>query len=201
MASIESSETQLLIAKDPGNNATQSKDNGTQSEKDNATQSKSATQPNLHTIQIGSFHIPLFVFNASLAVISIALNVVLTISLPMYAESMEKVGSDTYIAVLVLGFWFPWPYFLVLVFVRVFVDKTSRLTPLSSRLTVATLGAAWSLNAIVISYASLPSRTPPYLQAILPTLHIPLTVIGRLVILRKGKYNTLFHLYPEKIRG
>ena len=161
---------------------------------DNSINGTGMVREDAHSITIGTLVIPKSLFSIILAAVTVLLMVAMTVSLPMYSGAMGKAGSDTYFVILIAGFWFPLLYFIVLVFLKIFVDRKLKLVPVSSWGTLFTVGISMSLNTLFVGFGSLPSRTPPYLQAILPTLMIPYSVIARLVILRRGEY----HIPPNK---
>ena len=74
--------------------------------------------------------------------------------------------------------------------VQVAVDRSLTLYPTCRWHVYLTMGLTTTLNGVGGSFASLPSRTAPYLQGILATIIIPFTVLCRFLLLRKGLYST-----------
>ncbi|CAH1775739.1 unnamed protein product, partial [Owenia fusiformis] len=147
-----------------------------------------ATKTRLEKIKakIMAITIPKKAINVILSVTTILAFVCMQVSLPMYTKAMNDQRSDPYNAMLFSAFWFPWVFFLQLAFIKLFIDRDLSLKPKTSWSGMFITGALTALNGLLIAYASLPSRTPPYLQAIFTTTLIPFTILARLIILRKG---------------
>ena len=123
-----------------------------------------------------------------IAVVMITSGVTDVISLPLYIESIKAAGSDPYVVVLMNAMWSAIVYGLIWLVYKYTLDRNIPWRPHSFPFTML-IGFLNSLNGILVVYASAPSRTPPYLQAILYCSIIPFTVIVRYIILRKGKYS------------
>ncbi|XP_067658087.1 crt homolog 3-like [Haliotis asinina] len=122
-----------------------------------------------------------------IAVINVVANVLMNVSLPVFAGTMDHVGGDTFVVLLVSSLWFP-VIFAVMTLVMKYQTgiSLSSFKPTANWKILLTVGFATTMNGVLIVFASPPSRTPPYLQGILATTVIPYTVVGRFFILRKG---------------
>ncbi|XP_046340537.1 uncharacterized protein LOC124121566 [Haliotis rufescens] len=122
-----------------------------------------------------------------IAVINIASNVLMNVSLPVFAGTMDQVGGDTFVVLLVSSILFPL-LFAVMTFVMKYPTERSFscFKPTANWKILLLVGFATTMNGVLVVFASPPSRTPPYLQGILATTVIPYTVVCRFLILRKG---------------
>ncbi|KAK7490961.1 hypothetical protein BaRGS_00017833 [Batillaria attramentaria] len=120
------------------------------------------------------------------AVTSVLMNVMMNVSLPIFAGTMEVVGGDTYVVLLYGAMTFPVVLAAMTLALKVTVDRSLSLKPTSAWRTFFLLGLCNTLNGVGVVFASPPDRTAPYLQGILATIQIPFTVFCRFLILRKG---------------
>lgn len=125
--------------------------------------------------------------NIILAVLNLFFNIVVNISLPIYAGTMEKVGGDMYALLAQAAIYFTLLFILLTYFAKVTIDRSISMKPTASFKILLLMGFLTTMNGILVVFASPPDRTPPYLQGILQTTVIPYTIIFRLLILRKGK--------------
>lgn len=125
--------------------------------------------------------------NVLIAVFNVISNVLMNVTLPVYAGTMETVGSDIFVLLFITCCIITVVFTLLTLFVRYSkIDSSATLRPTSSYKILFMMGLFTAMNGILVVYASPPDRTPPYLQGILQSSVIPFTVLLRLVILRKG---------------
>ncbi|CAG2227093.1 crt homolog 3-like [Mytilus edulis] len=125
--------------------------------------------------------------NLLIAVMNVFSNVLMNVSLPVYAGTMEAIGSDIFVLLFITCCSIAVVFTLLTLFVKYSkIDSTATLRPTSSYKILFMMGLFTAMNGILVVYASPPNRTPPYLQGILQSSVIPFTVLLRLVILRKG---------------
>lgn len=125
--------------------------------------------------------------NALLAVMNVISNVIMNVSLPVYAGTMESVGSDIFVLLFITCCTISVIFTLLTLFVKYSkIDSSATLRPTSSYKILFLMGLFTAMNGILVVYASPPNRTPPYLQGILQSSVIPFTVLLRFVILRRG---------------
>lgn len=110
------------------------------------------------------------------------------VTLPQVAGGFSDpdVKSDAYVALLIVAMWFPVIYLIQLVFIKIFIDRTTPIRPTVPWSYMVISGCTLGVGIALTSFVAIPSRTPPYLQAILQTLSVPFTVLVRLVIVGKG---------------
>ncbi|XP_067659081.1 crt homolog 1-like [Haliotis asinina] len=105
--------------------------------------------------------------------------------LPIWSSTFDKIGSDVFVGQFVDTFW----ELLILSAVYLgwkFFDRELPLRPTVSLKSLAIYGFTNALTGAFIVFASLPERTPPYLQSIIGSSLIPFTVMCRYIMLRKG---------------
>lgn len=125
--------------------------------------------------------------NVLLAIMNVISNVIMNVSLPVYAGTMETVGSDIFVLLFITCCTITVIFTLLTLFVKYSkIDSSATLRPTSSYKILFLMGLFTALNGILVVYASPPDRTPPYLQGILQSSVIPFTVLLRFVILRRG---------------
>nr|KAG5702492.1 hypothetical protein BaRGS_015124 [Batillaria attramentaria] len=125
-------------------------------------------------------------FTETTAFTIVLMNVMMNVSLPIFAGTMEVVGGDTYVVLLYGAMTFPVVLAAMTLALKVTVDRSLSLKPTSAWRTFFLLGLCNTLNGVGVVFASPPDRTAPYLQGILATIQIPFTVFCRFLILRKG---------------
>lgn len=126
--------------------------------------------------------------NAFIAVINVLSNVLMNTSLPVFAGTMEVIGSDIFVLLFITCIIISVIFTFLTLFVKYSkIDSTATLRPTSSYKILFLMGLFTAMNGILVVYASPPDRTPPYLQGILQSSVIPFTVLLRLAILRRGK--------------
>jgi hypothetical protein len=136
-------------------------------------------------------------FNIFRSVLLCVLNIIamsgVLVTLPLVAGgfSDSAAQSDSYVGLFVIIMWFPVVYLVQLVFVKLFIDRSTPLKPSIPWSYMVISGSFLGIGIALTSFAAPPSRTPPYLQAILQTLTVPFTVIARLVVVRKGLLSLL----------
>lgn len=128
--------------------------------------------------------------NILIAIFNVLTNVCMNVSLPVYAGTMQEIGGDVFILLLITCFFILILFVLMTLVVKYTIDKTATLRPTSSHKVLFAMGLFTALNGVFIVFASPPNRTPPYLQGILQSMVIPYTILFRLIILRKGTYTT-----------
>lgn len=125
--------------------------------------------------------------NILIAVLNVLTNVVMNVTLPVYAGTMDEVGGDAFVLLMNTSFTVSILFALMTLFVKYTkLDPKASLRPTSSWKVLFAMGLFTTLNGILLVTASPPNRTPPYLQGILASTVIPYTVVFRLLILRKG---------------
>ena len=116
----------------------------------------------------------------------------MSVALPMYTDALGKhklcgqdysVG-DPYFVLLYTAFWFI-AFFGALIIIAKLLNPKFPLHSTVGFWMRCFIGLLNSLNGIFVVFASLPSRTPAFLQPLLSTVVIPFTVIFRFIILRK----------------
>ncbi|CAH1773512.1 unnamed protein product [Owenia fusiformis] len=137
-------------------------------------------------IDILGVYVPMKALNVCLAIFSVLFNVAMNISLPLYSQAVNRAKGDEYNVLLFSTFWFPIIFYIMVAFIKIFIDRDMPILPTSKWYHVVMVGSLNALSGLMMVYASDPSRTPPYLQAVLATSIIPYTVIARLVIRRIG---------------
>ncbi|KAK3104794.1 hypothetical protein FSP39_010283 [Pinctada imbricata] len=124
--------------------------------------------------------------NIVLAVLNVLSNVMMNVSLPIYAGTMNESGGDTFVLLINTCFIISIMFVLTTLFAKKFIDPTVTFKPTSKQKIYAMMGLFTALNGIFVVYASPLNRTPGYLQGILSSTTIPFTVLCRLIFLRKG---------------
>jgi len=157
---------------------------------DLATQRPATGYGKPKTVIIGFFEVPLFLANLFFAFIAVLGQVGQNVSLPLWIDSTNGNASgqsvDSYFVLSFASFSFVVIFGLGTLFIRIFspedLGETEKRFP---HLLLFLVGLCDALNGLLVVFASKGSRTPPYLQAILGNFLIPLTVLFRLLILRK----------------
>ncbi|KAL9954561.1 hypothetical protein ACROYT_G042117 [Oculina patagonica] len=142
------------------------------------------------TVKIGSVEIPLFWANLFFAFVAVAGQVGQNVSLPLWIDSTNgnRLGRsvDSYFVLSFASLSFVVIFGLGTLFLRIFspkdIGETEKGFP---HLLLFLVGLCDALNGALVVFASKGSRTPPYLQAILGNFMIPLTILFRLLIVRK----------------
>lgn len=142
------------------------------------------------TVKIGFFEIPLFWANFLFAFLAVTGQVGQNVSLPLWVDSTNANTSgptvDSYFVLSFASLSFVIIFGLGTLLIRIMspqeLGETEKRFP--HRL-LFLVGFCDALNGLLVVFASKGSRTPPYLQAILGNFIIPLTVLFRLLILRK----------------
>lgn len=125
--------------------------------------------------------------NTLIAIMNVFSNVLMNTSLPVYAGTMEVIGSDIFVLLFITCIIITVVFTLLTLFVKYTkIDSRATLRPTSSFKILFCMGLFTAMNGILVVYASPPNRTPPYLQGILQSSVIPFTVLLRLIILRRG---------------
>ncbi|XP_021356417.1 uncharacterized protein LOC110452302 isoform X2 [Mizuhopecten yessoensis] len=125
--------------------------------------------------------------NIIIAVLNVITNVMMNVSLPIYAGTMDEVGGDAFVLLMNTSFTVSILFAIMTLIVKYTkLDPKASLRPKSSWKVLIAMGLFTTLNGILVVNASPPNRTPPYLQGILASTVIPYTVLCRLIILRKG---------------
>ena len=125
--------------------------------------------------------------NIILAFLNVFSNVMMNVTLPIYAGTMNEVGGDTFVLLINTCFIISILFVLTTLFAKKVIDNSVTFKPTSSHKIYFIMGLFTALNGILVVYASPPTRTPGYLQGILSSTTIPFTVICRLIFLRKGR--------------
>ncbi|KAK7093967.1 crt homolog 3-like [Littorina saxatilis] len=121
-----------------------------------------------------------------LCFVTVLFNVIMNVSLPVFAGTMEYVGGGMFALLLYGALYYPFVLGGLTLFLKVTVDKSLTLYPTCRWRVYLVMGLTTTLNGVGVVFASPPSRTAPYLQGVLATIIIPFTVLCRLVLLRKG---------------
>ncbi|ESO84332.1 hypothetical protein LOTGIDRAFT_236301 [Lottia gigantea] len=124
--------------------------------------------------------------NIFLAVMNVVWNVLMNVSLPVYAGTMNVIGSDTFALLMICNIWFMIVFVVVMVLIKYTIKKDLSFKPCAAWKWLFVMGLTTTLNGIFVVFSSPPDRTPPYLQGILATTSIPFTVFFRFLILKKG---------------
>jgi len=142
------------------------------------------------TAKIGHVEIPLFWANLFFSFVAIAGQVGQNVSLPLWIDSTNGNRSgrsvDSYFVLSFASLSFVIIFGLGTLFIRIFspqeLGETDKRFP---QLLLFLIGLCDALNGALVVFASKGSRTPPYLQAILGNFMIPLTILFRVLIVRK----------------
>ncbi|KAK7093807.1 hypothetical protein V1264_007497 [Littorina saxatilis] len=108
------------------------------------------------------------------------------VMLPVYAGSTKMAGGDSFIMIVYASLWFPVVFFIFTNLLQALSGNVVTWLPVGKWRAVIAVGVCYAATGLIISFAGLPERTPPYLQAVLSTLRLPFVIILRLLILRKG---------------
>jgi len=132
------------------------------------------------------------ILNPLLSTLVVITSVAQTISLPLYAGSMNKddTGSDPFIAFFLASMWFPIIFWCILLIqLIVTCSKPAQLCLLKvAWLEIFLAGLLAGLSQILIALSSAPDRTPPYLQSVFQqSLMVPFTAFARYIVLSKCK--------------
>jgi len=142
-------------------------------------------------LNVGLCEVPFFVANLCFAVIVLVGEVGHKVTLPMWldhanATDCTESSLDNYFVLSFSSLVFVFIFGLGTLFIRVFspkdIGETERNFP--HRLFFL-VGLSDAINGVLVVFAAKGTRTPPYLQAILGNFLIPLTVLFRLIILRR----------------
>ncbi|XP_027036189.1 uncharacterized protein LOC113664762 [Pocillopora damicornis] len=141
-------------------------------------------------VKIGFCEIRLFWANLFFAFLAVAGQVGQNVSLPLWIDSVNGKHSgksvDSYFVLSFASLSFVVIFGLGTLFIKTFspqdLGETEKRFP---HLLLFLVGFCDSLNGALVVFASKGSRTPPYLQAILGNFMIPLTILIRMLILRK----------------
>lgn len=127
----------------------------------------------------------------TIAILNVITNVIMNVSLPVFAGTMTspEVGGDAFVLLIQTSITVTVIFAVMTMVVRYSkLDPTASLRPTASWKVLFAMGLFTTLNGILVVNASPPDRTPPYLQGILSATVIPYTVVCRLIILRKGTF-------------
>lgn len=130
-----------------------------------------------------------------LSILTILLNVGAMVTLPIYSAAIMKAGSAPYFMILWNTFWFAILFSLanLCTYLKAIYDKRHRnLFPTTSWKMAILVGVMYSINGILVVYASPPSRTPSYLLAIMYSTTTPYCMVFRYLILKKGEFYILY---------
>ncbi len=130
--------------------------------------------------------IPLVWLNIFLSLLTLFTLAFKTVALPAYVSAVISAGSDPFSVALIAAFWFQLFFLFVTLLYKLAADSSQSLVPESKWTYILLIGFCNGVAGVPLVFASDPSRTPPYLQALLSTVVIPLTVLCRYVILKKG---------------
>ncbi|XP_022791170.1 uncharacterized protein LOC111330563 [Stylophora pistillata] len=141
-------------------------------------------------VKIGFCEIPLFWANLFFAFLAVTGQVGQKVSLPLWIDSVNGNDSgksvDSYFVLSFSSLSFVIIFGLGTLFIKIFtpqdLGETEKRFP---HLLLFLVGFCNALNGALVVFASKGSRTPPYLQAILGNFMIPLTVLFRMLIVRK----------------
>lgn len=125
---------------------------------------------------------------ALLCVAYIVCFVAVRVVLPIFTGSTKIAGSDSYQVLLFVSLTLPIVLAVFSILYKACWDREMALVPSVRWWVLLQMGVCFMLTGLCATFASPPSRTPPYLQGVLLTLIIPFTVVARFVILRKGKF-------------
>ncbi len=133
-----------------------------------------------------------------LAILTIIGIVGINVSLPVYTSTILKGGSGP-IFVLIwnsLGLAVVYCMANLINYIRGRIQNDNNVTLLPTMYGRYAMigGVLHSLNLWLVYFASLPNRTPPYLQAVLYTSTIPYCIIIRKITLKRGKFKTSHYL-------
>ena len=136
-----------------------------------------------NTFTIGCWEVSLFWRNVLFAFITLAGQVGQNASLPLWIDSNNSSSFrsvDSYFVLSFASLSFVVIFGLGALFIRIFSPRdlgdTERRFP---QLFLFLIGLSNALNGVLTVFASKGSRTPLYLQAILATVMIPLTILFR----------------------
>lgn len=142
-------------------------------------------------VKIGFCEIPLFWANLLFAFVAVAGQVGQNVSLPLWIDSVMNGNHsgksvDSYFVLSFASLSFVIVFGLGTLFTKIFspqdLGETEKRFP---HLLLFLVGLCDALNGALVVFASKGSRTPPYLQAILGNFMIPLTILFRVLIVRK----------------
>lgn len=158
---------------------------------DISSQERMSLQGKQKRFNVGSCEVPFFVANFCFAVIVLVGEVGHKVTLPMWldhsnATHCAESSPDNYFVLSFSSLVFVLIFGLGTLFIRVFspkaIGEAERNFP--HRLFFL-VGFSDAVNGILVVFAANGTRTPPYLQSILGNFLIPLTVLFRLIILRR----------------
>jgi hypothetical protein len=124
------------------------------------------------------------------AILTIVAQTGQNVTLPLFADAIGGGGGTPYFVVWFSTFAFAVGFGIMLVFMWIFTEgeigAAERATlSVRGQTGLLQIGLADALNGMLVVFASPSSRTAPYLQAILGNFLIPLTIIMRMVLVRK----------------
>lgn len=141
-------------------------------------------------LSIGLCKIPIFWANLLFAAVIVAAEVAQSVTLPLWLDSGndagEKAKIGSYFIMSFSSLALCVSFGLGTMYVKIYspqdIGDAEKKFP---HLLLFLTGLSDALNWIIVGYAGRGSRTPPYLQAILGNFLIPLTIIFRIIFLRK----------------
>ena len=110
----------------------------------------------------------------------------MAIALPIFSVAVNSphCHSNQYFVLIYPALWFPIIFFLTSLVSKAINPQFSLKSYTAIKVYVI-LGLLCAINCLLVTFASLPNRTPPNLQGVLSITMIPFTVILRYAILRK----------------
>lgn len=124
--------------------------------------------------------------NMTLTTITMSLGMVTSFCIPLYTFSATRAGSDIYCALMFAVLCEAVVLQLVALFYKYALNPRVTLSPRQNIRSLLSVGLLNAVGGIMQIYASSPDRTPPYLQALVGNVGIPLTIFVRFLVLRKG---------------
>lgn len=110
----------------------------------------------------------------------------MAIALPIFSVAVNSphCRSNQYFVLIYPALWFPIVFFFICLASKT-INSQFSLKSYTAIKVYVTLGLLCAVNCLLVTFASLPNRTPPNLQGVLSITMIPFTVILRYAILRK----------------
>lgn len=124
--------------------------------------------------------------NIVMTIMSVTLSVLSAFTLPLCALSMVKSGSDISCMLIFSMFWSGLLLHILAIIYKLNVDKSISLSPRGNLRSLIIIGFLNAVGGVLQLYATTPEKTPPYIQSLLGNIGIPLTIVMRFLILRKG---------------
>lgn len=148
----------------------------------------SSEDGNCSMVKMGFFKVPLFWANFIFAFTTVFSTVGQNVSLPLWIDSTKGNSPghtvDSYFVLLFTNVVFLVIFGIATLHVRIYSPKALKGKEVPHKL-LFLVGLFDALNDAMVSFASKGSRTPPYLQNILGSFMIPLTILFRIVIVHK----------------